>query len=58
MIPGGAKGVVVVGGIAIAYFTAKQLIARVKKNAEKKKEDEQQNLRKKILQKKTNSTLG
>ena len=35
-LPSWAKGVVVVGGIAIAYFTAKQLIARVKKNAEKK----------------------
>ena len=35
-LPSWAKGVVVVGGIAIAYFTAKQLIARIKKQAEKK----------------------
>ena len=35
-LPSWAKGVVVVGGIAIVYFTSKQIIARVKKNAEKK----------------------
>jgi hypothetical protein len=35
-LPQWAKGVVVVGGIAIIYFTAKQTIARIRKQAEKK----------------------
>ena len=35
-LPSWAKGIVVIGGIAIAYFTSKQLIARIKKNVEKK----------------------
>lgn len=37
-LPSWAKGVVVVGGIAIVYFTAKQFINRIKDQAEKKKQ--------------------
>ena len=37
-LPSWAKGVVVVGGIAIVYFTSKQLIARIKKQGEIKKD--------------------
>lgn len=37
-LPSWAKGVVVVGGIAIAYFTAKQLIARIKEQSQYKKQ--------------------
>ena len=36
-IPTWAKGVVVVGGIAIVYFTAKSFLKKVKANAEKEK---------------------
>lgn len=35
-LPSWAKGVVVVGGIAIVYFTAKQIIARIRTQAERK----------------------
>jgi len=36
-LPSWAKGVVVIGGIAIVYFTSKQLIARIKGQSEAKK---------------------
>jgi hypothetical protein len=39
-LPSWAKGVVVIGGIAIVYFTAKQLIDRIKKEGEIKKQTE------------------
>jgi hypothetical protein len=35
-LPSWAKGVVVVGGIAIVYFTAKQIIKRIRTQAERK----------------------
>ena len=46
-IPTWAKGVVVVGGIAIVYFTAKSFLKRVKSNAEKGKAMETVNAQKK-----------
>jgi len=39
-LPSWAKGVVVIGGIAIVYFTAKSILKRVKLTAETKKERE------------------
>jgi len=36
-LPSWAKGVVVIGGIAIVYFTSKQLISRIKGQSEEKK---------------------
>lgn len=35
-LPSWAKGIVVVGGIAIIYFTSKQIIARIRTQAERK----------------------
>ena len=35
-LPSWAKGIVVIGGIAIVYFTTKQFIAKIKKQAESK----------------------
>jgi hypothetical protein len=39
-LPSWAKGVVVIGGIAIVYFTTKSFLKRIKQSAEKKKEME------------------
>ena len=36
-LPSWAKGVVVVGGIAIVYFTTKSFLKRIKQSAEKNK---------------------
>ena len=39
-LPAWAKGVVIVGGIAIVYFTTKQFIGRIKKQGQLKKANE------------------
>ena len=39
-LPAWAKGVVIVGGIAIVYFTTKQFLNRIKKQAQQKKNEE------------------
>jgi hypothetical protein len=39
-LPSWAKGVVVIGGIAIVYFTTKSFLKRIKQSAEKKKDME------------------
>jgi len=48
-LPSWAKGVVVIGGIAIVYFTAKQLISRIRKQAEVKLQRETIDTQKKEL---------
>jgi hypothetical protein len=45
-LPAWAKGVVIVGGIAIVYFTTKQFIGKIKKQAQKKKDSEAINTQK------------
>jgi hypothetical protein len=49
-LPSWAKGVVVIGGIAIVYFTSKQFIARIKKQGEIKKQTETLDQEKKDLE--------